>query len=63
MFVWLALLGACTPTIPEGRFVCSDDDDCPMEMVCRTNVRRCFTTHADAGTRRDGAAAQNDAEP
>ncbi|MEC7523901.1 MAG: hypothetical protein VYE22_28730 [Myxococcota bacterium] len=52
--VWLlfalALFG-CEAEIPEGVFACSEDADCPPELVCRTNVSRCFRTRApsDAG--------------
>jgi hypothetical protein len=55
----LVSLTACEPTIPEGRFACESDEDCPDELVCRTRVRRCFSTQADAGPSPD--AATNDA--
>lgn len=44
----LVLLGAlalgCEPTIPEGRFACVADDDCPPGLVCRENLARCYRT-------------------
>lgn len=51
---WLALLllvsaaavTGCEAEIPEGRFGCLADEDCPPEMVCRTNVARCYRTRA-----------------
>lgn len=51
---WLVLaLGSlgCEAEIPEGVFGCEVDDDCPPELVCRTNVSRCFRTRSpvDAG--------------
>lgn len=36
----------CEADIPEGRFGCTADDDCPPEMVCRTNVARCYRPRA-----------------
>jgi len=57
----LVSLTACEPTIPEGRFACESDEDCPDELVCRTRVRRCFSTQADAGPSRD--AGPSDAGP
>jgi hypothetical protein len=46
----------CEPTVPEGRFACQSDADCPDEMVCRPQVRRCYRSHADAGTPSDAGA-------
>ena len=40
---------ACEPTVPEGRYQCETDDDCPEEMVCRVEVNRCYLTLGDAG--------------
>lgn len=57
----LVSLTACEPSIPEGRFACESDEDCPDELVCRTRVRRCFSSQADAGPSRD--AATSDAGP
>ncbi|MCZ7682752.1 MAG: hypothetical protein M5U28_29745 [Sandaracinaceae bacterium] len=54
-------LGACTPVVPEGRFACLTDDDCPDEMVCRTERGRCYATRADAGPRDGDAGAPRDA--
>jgi hypothetical protein len=45
----LWLFAACSPTLPEDRFACRTDEDCPEEMVCRTARGRCFFTPADAG--------------
>ncbi len=46
----LSLLAlGCEPTVPEGRFACDTDEDCPDEMVCRLERHRCFVTQADAG--------------
>ena len=47
---------ACEAVIPEGRYACTSDEDCPDEMVCRTHVSRCYHDHADAGTAIDAAA-------
>lgn len=46
----LSSLG-CEAEIPEGVFACAADEDCPPELVCRTNVSRCYRTRevADAG--------------
>jgi hypothetical protein len=53
MIRWLAfsvcLLAACTPTLPEGRFACAADEDCPEEMVCRAARGRCYFTPVDGG--------------
>jgi hypothetical protein len=53
MIRWLAfsvcLLAACTPTLPEGRFACASDEDCPEEMVCRAARGRCYFTPVDGG--------------
>lgn len=46
----LALAAGCQPTIPEGRYVCTVDEDCPPEFVCRTRSSRCYSTETDAGT-------------
>jgi hypothetical protein len=46
----LTWIPACEPSLPEGRFACEADEDCPDELVCRTRVRRCFSTQADAGS-------------
>lgn len=48
-------LSACVPTIPEGRFACDSDDDCPTGMVCRPERGRCYSSLADAGVRDAGA--------
>ncbi|MFK7990589.1 MAG: hypothetical protein AB8I08_31495 [Sandaracinaceae bacterium] len=40
-------LVACEATIPEGRFACEADADCPEGMVCRPERSRCFSTLAD----------------
>ncbi len=48
-------LGACTPVVPEGRFACLTDDDCPDEMVCRAERGRCYATRADAAAPEDDA--------
>lgn len=48
---------ACEPVVPEGRFACTTDEDCPDEMVCRGNVSRCYSTHVDAGRRQDGGTS------
>lgn len=53
----LLALAACEPAIPEGRFACDNDGDCPHAMVCRTNVHRCFSTLADAGEIESGSDA------
>jgi hypothetical protein len=45
----LVLASACTPTVPEGRFGCETDEDCPDEMVCRLPRGRCYASEADAG--------------
>lgn len=58
---WLAtcplalVLVACTPIVPEGRFACLTDDDCPDEMVCRPERGRCYAALADAAARDDDA--------
>ena len=44
----LALAAGCQPTIPEGRYACAVDEDCPPEFVCRASAR-CYRTRADAG--------------
>ena len=43
-FLIIAVIGsyACTPTPPEGRFLCSSDTDCPSNMFCRPDERRCY---------------------
>jgi hypothetical protein len=38
------LVHACEPEIPEGRFACTADEDCPPGLVCRTNVARCYAS-------------------
>lgn len=45
----LCLLGACEPIVPQGRFACATDEDCPDEMVCRSSRGRCYATEDDAG--------------
>ena len=47
----LHALQRATERAPEGVFGCEVDDDCPPELVCRTNVSRCFRTRSpvDAG--------------
>lgn len=50
------LFTACAATVPEGRFACEGDDDCPDEMVCRTDVQRCYAT-------RDEVAEDADERP
>ncbi|MGE0784519.1 MAG: hypothetical protein AB7S26_02445 [Sandaracinaceae bacterium] len=37
------LLG-CEPTVPEGKFACIVDTDCPPDMVCRVPPGRCYLT-------------------
>lgn len=59
--VLLLSLAACEPTVPEGRFACETDEDCPDELVCRTRVRRCFSTQVDAGPSDSGASDPGDA--
>lgn len=54
-------LGACEPTVPEGRFACDTDDDCPDEMVCRPSRGRCYLTHGDAGPAGEDAGRPTDA--
>ena len=54
---WLLLsllVLACEPQIPEGRFSCATDEDCPPALVCRANVSRCYATQVDAGPAPDG---------
>lgn len=39
----ICLLGlGCTPSIPEGRFECDVDEDCPPAFHCDTRVNRCY---------------------
>jgi len=33
----------CEPTIPEGRFECDTDADCPPGQVCQLEDDRCYT--------------------
>ncbi|MEZ4335303.1 MAG: hypothetical protein R3B82_01630 [Sandaracinaceae bacterium] len=61
---WLALallLGACKPTIPEGRAACSGDGDCPAGWYCRAAEARCYLTPGDAGVTDAGLDAGVDA--
>lgn len=37
------IVGACSPPIPEGRFACDQDGDCPSGWFCRTD-QRCYST-------------------
>ncbi len=52
----LIFLFACEPAVPEGRFACERDEDCPEEMVCRAPAQRCYSAHADAGPQGDDGA-------
>ncbi|MBX3274096.1 MAG: hypothetical protein KF729_27770 [Sandaracinaceae bacterium] len=36
-----ALTSACTPAIPDGRFACAADDDCPPGQRCALPRGRC----------------------
>jgi hypothetical protein len=42
--VLLTLLGliGCEARIPDGRFACETDGDCPPGQTCRIAVGRCF---------------------
>lgn len=53
---WLLLvsLASCEARVPEGRFACEDDGDCPAEMVCRSPEQRCFSSSHDARQQDDG---------
>ncbi|HJL16188.1 MAG TPA: hypothetical protein RMH99_11050 [Sandaracinaceae bacterium LLY-WYZ-13_1] len=59
----VVLLGGCEPVIPEGRFACVEDDDCPPGQVCRTRVSRCYETGVDAGPPPVDAGARDAAPP
>lgn len=54
-------LSACEPVVPEGRFACETDDDCPDEMVCRPSRGRCFLTRSDSGPPPEDAGRSSDA--
>ena len=41
LLICLLALG-CTPSIPEGRFECDTDEDCPPAFHCETTVDRCY---------------------
>jgi len=43
------LLVSCTPELPEGRFACSVDSECPSDWTCDTGANRCVSHLADAG--------------
>lgn len=52
------LIAACTVTIPEGRFACERDHDCPPAFYCHQDVSLCYShpglvdgAIADASTR------------
>lgn len=39
----LVLVGlGCEPTIPEGRFECVVDEDCPPLLICDVRNERCY---------------------
>lgn len=48
---------ACKADIPDGAYVCANDDDCPHGFVCRARNAEselfCFADAADAGDRGD----------
>ena len=50
----LAALGGCEAKIPEGRFACESDEDCPPGLVCRPERARCYETRSDPEPRPDG---------
>ncbi len=52
----ITLTAACTAEVPEGRFACSDDTDCPPDWSCWPDAR-CYSVRAliDGGTVRDAA--------
>lgn len=67
---WLSLTavllygGACTPSLEEGKFACSDDVECPEGWLCR--AARCWSTEptdVDAGRDASIADAGSDAGP
>ncbi len=37
----LSALG-CTPSIPDGRFECDRDEDCPPGQRCELALERCY---------------------
>ena len=39
----LLLASECEPDIPEGRFECDTDADCPPGQVCQLEDDRCYT--------------------
>jgi len=42
LIVGLLLLAlGCTPSIPEDRFACDTDEDCPPTFHCHLAVHRC----------------------
>ena len=63
---WLSVFGLlcsfCQTQIPEGRFACDADSDCPPQMSCRDSTGRCHPIAEDAveqdtstdGSRLDG---------
>lgn len=55
-FVVVASALGCEANIPEGRFTCGSNEDCPPGLVCRTNVSRCYETLLDAGPPRDAGS-------
>ena len=43
------VVAGCTPDLPEGRFGCDDDSDCPGSMTCDRIQALCFSSVSDAG--------------
>lgn len=48
----LALVTGCRAGIPDARFACDDDDDCPAGFTCAGAPLRCYA-QLDAGRRMD----------
>lgn len=52
-FIGIVLV-ACSPPIPDGRFACGQDADCPTGWFCRSD-QRCYATSDDADASLDAS--------
>lgn len=55
-----ATASACSPTLQDGRFSCSIDEDCPGGFACRTSDMLCYRTGTDGGVALDAPSAAPD---